>query len=162
MVHFVSTLLNTDRVLLKLYTSLCQKAKCTLFAGSTVGLSYWNQTCGWSLHRDSHCCCCWHLQKLTQASWPLHSCHSSQLGGVQFVHPVQTHVNQFLRSQNNTSMLQYTKYYGIRTDWQEHCMLYSKNNMRKMYGLWIIFPKTAFLGPIQQAKGNFNPVLHGK
>ena len=63
----------------------------------------------------SHCCCCWHLQKLTQVSWPLHSCHSWQLDGEQFAHPVQIHVNQFLRSQNNTSMVQYTTCYWIRT-----------------------------------------------
>ena len=31
MVYFYQLLLNTDDVILKLYTSLCQKAKCTLF-----------------------------------------------------------------------------------------------------------------------------------
>ena len=30
--------LNTDDVILKLYTSLCQKAKCTLFVWSTVSI----------------------------------------------------------------------------------------------------------------------------
>jgi len=38
MVHFYQLYLNTDDVILKLYTSLCQKAKCTLFAGSTVAM----------------------------------------------------------------------------------------------------------------------------
>jgi len=36
MVHFYQLFLITDNVMLKLYTSLCQKAKCTLFVWSTV------------------------------------------------------------------------------------------------------------------------------
>ena len=36
MVYFYQLFLNTDNVILKLYTSLCQKAKCTLFVWSTV------------------------------------------------------------------------------------------------------------------------------
>jgi len=36
MVYFYQLFLNTDDVILKLYTSLCQKAKCTLFVWSTV------------------------------------------------------------------------------------------------------------------------------
>ena len=36
MVHFYQLFLNTDDVILKLCTSLCQKAKCTLFVWSTV------------------------------------------------------------------------------------------------------------------------------
>jgi len=36
MVNFYQLFLNTDDVILKLYTSLCQKAKCTLFVWSTV------------------------------------------------------------------------------------------------------------------------------
>ena len=36
MVHFYQLFLNTDNVMLKFYTSLCQKAKCTLFVWSTV------------------------------------------------------------------------------------------------------------------------------
>ena len=36
MVYFYQLFLNTDDVILKLYTRLCQKAKCTLFAWSTV------------------------------------------------------------------------------------------------------------------------------
>jgi len=38
MVYFCQLFLNIDNVILKLYTSLCQKPKCTLFAWSTVGL----------------------------------------------------------------------------------------------------------------------------
>jgi len=38
MVYFYQLLLNTDDVMLKLYTSLCQKAKCTLFVWSTVDI----------------------------------------------------------------------------------------------------------------------------
>jgi len=37
MVYFYQLFLNIDDVTLKLYTSLCQKAKCTLFVWSTVG-----------------------------------------------------------------------------------------------------------------------------
>jgi len=37
MVYFYQLFLNTDYVILMLYTSLCQKAKCTLFVWSTVG-----------------------------------------------------------------------------------------------------------------------------
>ena len=36
MVYFNQLFLNTDDVILKLYTSLCKKAKCTLFVWSTV------------------------------------------------------------------------------------------------------------------------------
>ena len=36
MVYFYQHFLNTDDVILKLYTILCQKAKCTLFVWSTV------------------------------------------------------------------------------------------------------------------------------
>ena len=36
MVYFYQLFLNIDDVILKLYTSLCQTAKCTLFAWSTV------------------------------------------------------------------------------------------------------------------------------
>jgi len=36
MVYFYQLFLNTDDVILKLYTSLYQKAKCTLFVWSTV------------------------------------------------------------------------------------------------------------------------------
>ena len=36
MVYFYQLILITDDVILKLYTSLCQKAKCTLFVWSTV------------------------------------------------------------------------------------------------------------------------------
>ena len=36
MVYFYQLFLNTDDVILKSYTSLCQKAKCTLFVWSTV------------------------------------------------------------------------------------------------------------------------------
>jgi len=36
MVHFYQLFLSTDDVILKLYTNLCQKAKYTLFAWSTV------------------------------------------------------------------------------------------------------------------------------
>jgi len=36
MVYFYHLFLNTDDEILKLYTSLCQKAKCTLFVWSTV------------------------------------------------------------------------------------------------------------------------------
>ena len=36
MVYFYQLFLNTDDVVLKLYTSLCQKAKRTLFVWSTV------------------------------------------------------------------------------------------------------------------------------
>jgi len=36
MVYFYQLFLNTDDVVLKLYTSLCQKPKCTLFVWSTV------------------------------------------------------------------------------------------------------------------------------
>jgi len=36
MVHFYQLFLNSNDVILKLYTSLCQKAKCTLFVWSTV------------------------------------------------------------------------------------------------------------------------------
>jgi len=41
MVYFYQLFLNTDDVILKLYTSLCQKAKCTLFVWSTVGTTGW-------------------------------------------------------------------------------------------------------------------------
>ena len=37
MVHFYQLFFNTVNVMLKLYTSLWQKAKCTLFVWSTVG-----------------------------------------------------------------------------------------------------------------------------
>jgi len=37
----INFFLNTDDVILKLYTSLCQKAKCTLFVWSTVCLLIW-------------------------------------------------------------------------------------------------------------------------
>jgi len=36
MVYFYQLFLSTDDVILRLYTSLCQKAKCTLFVWSTV------------------------------------------------------------------------------------------------------------------------------
>jgi len=36
MVYFYQLFFSTDDVVLKLYTSLCQKAKCTLFVWSTV------------------------------------------------------------------------------------------------------------------------------
>ena len=36
MAYFYQLFLNTDDVILKLYKSLCQKAKCTLFVWSTV------------------------------------------------------------------------------------------------------------------------------
>jgi len=38
MVYFYQLFLSTDDVVLKLYTRLCQKAKCTLFVWSTVHL----------------------------------------------------------------------------------------------------------------------------
>ena len=38
MVHFYQLFFNTVNVMLKLYTSLCQKAKCTLFVWSTVSV----------------------------------------------------------------------------------------------------------------------------
>jgi len=40
MVHFCQLILYTDDVILKLYTSLYQKAKCTLFAWSTVIIDF--------------------------------------------------------------------------------------------------------------------------
>ena len=40
MVYFYQLFLNTDDVILKLYPSLCQKAKCTLFVWSTVTASH--------------------------------------------------------------------------------------------------------------------------
>ena len=40
MVHFYQLILTIDNVGLKLYTSLSQKQKCTLFAGSTVVCPY--------------------------------------------------------------------------------------------------------------------------
>jgi len=40
MVYFYQLFLNTDDVILKLDTSLCQKATCTLFAWSTVVVQY--------------------------------------------------------------------------------------------------------------------------
>ena len=39
MVYFYQLFLSTDDVVLKLHTSLCQKAKCTLFVWSTVAYS---------------------------------------------------------------------------------------------------------------------------
>ena len=36
MVYFYQLFLNTGDVILKLYISLCQKAKCTLFVWNTV------------------------------------------------------------------------------------------------------------------------------
>ena len=36
MVYFYQLFLSTDDVILKLYITLCQKAKCTLFVWSTV------------------------------------------------------------------------------------------------------------------------------
>jgi len=38
MVYFYQLSFSTDDVILKLYTSLCQKANCTLFVWSTVAI----------------------------------------------------------------------------------------------------------------------------
>jgi len=42
MVYFYQLFLNADDVILKLYTSLCQKAKCTLFGALYM---YWPSLC---------------------------------------------------------------------------------------------------------------------
>jgi len=44
MVYFYQFLLNTEDVILKLYTSLCQKAKCTLFGALYYGM-HWDPWC---------------------------------------------------------------------------------------------------------------------
>jgi len=52
MVYFYHLFLNTDDEILKLYTSLCQKAKCTLFVWSTVARD--RRLLSWR-HDDTRC-----------------------------------------------------------------------------------------------------------
>ena len=111
MVYFYQLFFYTDDVILKLYTSLCQKAKCTLFVWSTVG-----QVAGVSMLQLAH------QQPLAARIW----CCSYALTRykINWI-SVQSVLNSFVSYNIHVSGVAYTQqqiheYYSLSSDNNEY------------------------------------------